>query len=188
MVWHSFRWTTKISSITMPRTLINNKLHQRIDLLGVILSVACGIHCVALPVLIVILPLIGLSFILNETLEKVFVIATVCLAAFNLCWGYSIHKKIRVLFIFLAASIMLISGIFILPHSHTPPAKHAPGHGHHSHTSKPASPIHQIQNRPQGNSLSLIILVIGAAAISTSHLINRRLCKSCLKCKTGENH
>ena len=170
---------------------LKNSLHSKLDLIGTFLSLACAVHCVLIPILVVVLPLVGLSFFLSATVEKVFVIASIALAAFNLCWGYRVHKKIRTLLIFFAASAMIISGIFILPHSHDL------DHEMHVHQQTVHSGVIQAEHgittnlkdnakrhRPQDNPLGLVLLVTGAAAIAISHILNRRLCKSCQNCNT----
>ena len=176
----------------MRSVLIRNTLHKNLDLVGAFLSLACAIHCIAIPILVVILPLAGLSFFLSQTVEKIFVIASITLAAFNLCWGYTIHREVRVLLMFVAAAAMLISGIFILPHEHH--------FAHESHIHVNVSHAGEVQStpekhtfhhpkgiretRPQDNPLGLFLLVTGGTAIAISHLLNRHFCKSCKICKT----
>ena len=176
---------------------IKNSLHGQLDLIGAFLSLACAVHCIAIPALVVVLPLLGLSFFLNTMVEKVFVIASISLAAFNLCWGYRIHKRTRTLLIFSAAAVMVISGTFVLPHQHDPNrdvAIHSQSiHlGHiHSHPGDAGEPMvgsQEHHRRPQDNPLGLLLLVVGATAIAASHLLNRNLCKSCQNCKTSHTH
>ncbi len=169
--------------LTVTNTFLR-KHYSRLDILGVCLSFACAVHCLAMPLLIVVLPLVGMDFLLNQTAERVFVIATILLAASNLCWSYKLHRHSQALLVFLAAAIMLISAIFIFPHSHT-----VHGESGHKitavHGGTGAAPVGGKEHisRPQDNKLSLILLVFGAGSIAASHLLNRRLCKSCSRCK-----
>ena len=178
------------------RTIPKVSLHHHLDSIGAFLSLACAIHCIAIPILVGILPLIGLSFFLNQTVEKVFVIASIVLAAVNLCWGYTIHKKIRILAMFFAAAVMVISGMFVLPHSHTfdhggDAHNHAlhTGHVHNAHLAPdPLLPPDLNESRPQSDPIGLLLLVSGGMAIALSHLLNRHFCKSCKNCNLSHPH
>ena len=66
---------------------------KRFDKLGAGLSIACAIHCAAQPLLLVILPFIGLGFLMNEQLETIFLALTVILAAGTLLSGFKKHAK-----------------------------------------------------------------------------------------------
>ena len=175
----------------MRPVIFRNTLSGNLDLVGTYLSLACAIHCIALPLLVVVLPLVGLSFFLNHTVEKVFVVASILLAAFNLCWGYTVHKKIRALLMFPAAAAMIISGMFVLPHHHHL-GNETHDHGDHPFPVENVHSMHlesgNIKNkdamgtRPQDDPLGLLLLVCGATAIAISHLLNRHLCKSCKNC------
>ena len=59
-----------------------------LDTVGATASLMCAIHCLAMPVLLVVLPTLGLGFLLNESLERGFVIGSVVLAVANTCWGF----------------------------------------------------------------------------------------------------
>lgn len=79
-----------------------------LDLTGAAVSWACVIHCVALPFFISLLPLIGLSFLLDETVERTIIGVSILIAAASLLPAYfRQHGKIRTIILF-AAGIGLI--------------------------------------------------------------------------------
>ncbi len=124
----------------------------------------CAVHCMALPLLLAILPAIGLGFLLNESLEKGFVIVSVLVAGLSLLWGIRLHGRWRAIPVYVLGATLLLLAMFVLGHEH---------HGHDHHV--------------QQNPLALAILLIGAVSMATSHLINRKLCKACPKCQ-GDCH
>ena len=147
-----------------------------LDNIGFFLSMLCAIHCLFFPIFLVILPLLGMVFLLNETAEKAFVIGSVLMAAFSLIWGYSMHKKKIPLLVYLAGASMLLTATFLLSHSHAHVEVHQESEHVHEHET-----AHQesIQNRPQGNPLSLLLLVLGGVSIASSHYLNKKMCSSC---------
>lgn len=54
-----------------------------LDLTGTAVSWVCLIHCLALPFLIALLPLAGLSFLLDERIEWVIIGVSVAVGAFR---------------------------------------------------------------------------------------------------------
>lgn len=88
------------------------KIGKWLDAAGATASWACAVHCLALPFLISLLPLIGLSFLLSETTERVFIGISIILALLSLLPAYfREHGKLRS--IFLAAAGI---GLIILTH------------------------------------------------------------------------
>ncbi len=164
----------------------------RLDTIGFWASVACAVHCIALPLLVVLMPMLGLGVLLDITLERVFVVATIVLASVNLCWGFTIHRKARVLFMLAAGAAMLVSAVFVLPHSHavvtTVAAGDHAGHGHHDDAIHIAHAGGVTAQRPQNSTSGLLLLIAGAAGIAGSHLVNRRLCRTCVKCHAHHDH
>lgn len=88
------------------------KIGVLLDKLGVAASWACAVHCLALPFLVGVLPLVGLSFLLSEATERVFIGISVVIAVFGLLPAYfREHGKLRS--IFLAAAGI---GLIVLTH------------------------------------------------------------------------
>ncbi len=154
----------------------SENIRTAIDKVGVYASLLCAVHCIAMPMLLTILPLLGLSVLLDSTLEKFFVLFFVVLAIFNTCWGYKDHKKNRVLFLSLFGSALLIIANFFFSHSH--------GHSHEGHFH--GDHFHGEVARAQDSSVNLTILVVGAIMVASGHLLNRYFCKQCKDC--SDNH
>ena len=103
---------------TLNRARLSPLVHARIDKVGAGMSFACAIHCMLMPLVIGVLPLLGLGFLADHTAEAVFVSFSVLLALTSLCWGYRSHGK-KYLFAILALSAALIAtGIWIVAEDH----------------------------------------------------------------------
>lgn len=79
------------------------KTISKLDTIGTCLSLACAVHCMLMPFVITLLPLLGLGLLAHTEVEMSLVVVSVSLASISLCWGTRIHKKRRVLFLILAA-------------------------------------------------------------------------------------
>lgn len=173
---------------------MNKKMHAWLDNMGFSLSMLCAIHCLFFPILLVILPLMGMGLLLNATAEKAFVIGSVAMAALSLCWGFKIHKQWKALLLYLVGAIMLLSATFLMQHSHKHSDEHHEEHtasvedhskAHHEehanehHEEHAVSAKDHSDHRPQNNPYSLALLILGGVGIASSHLLNKKLCKSC---------
>ena len=77
--------------------------HELADTTGACLSVACAIHCLAMPLLVAVLPLIGLGFLANERAELFLILGAIGLAVGSLAWGVRHHRSWRALLILIVA-------------------------------------------------------------------------------------
>lgn len=93
-----------MNGLLSPQTL------SRLDRFGVCLALACAIQCLAMPVLVTVFPLAGLSFFLEEPLEVFFVGASIALATGSLCWGFRVHRHRSILVILAGAVGMIMTG------------------------------------------------------------------------------
>jgi MerC mercury resistance protein len=78
-----------------------------VDSLGASVSIACAIQCTLFPLLIGVLPLVGLGFLAGDGVEKVFLVTSIILAVGSLSWGFRRHKNLYV-FLFLIGGLLLI--------------------------------------------------------------------------------
>lgn len=78
-----------------------------VDTTGVCLSFTCAIHCLAMPLLVAVLPLLGLGFLVSERAEVVLIIGAVGLAIASLAWGVRHHRSWRALLILIVALAFL---------------------------------------------------------------------------------
>ena len=74
-----------------------------VDNTGACLSFACAVHCLAMPLLVAVLPLIGLGFLVGERAELVIIISAVALAIGSLAWGIRHHRSWRAFLILVVA-------------------------------------------------------------------------------------
>jgi hypothetical protein len=78
-----------------------------LDSLGAGVSIACAIQCTLFPLLIGVLPLIGLGFLAQEGVEMVFVATSIVLALGSFSWGFRQHRRLYI-FWFLIGGLTLI--------------------------------------------------------------------------------
>jgi hypothetical protein len=133
-----FAMDEKISSAG-PRTWM--------DSLGTTVSIACAIQCTLFPLLIGMLPLMGLGFLAGDGVEKVFIVTSIVLAAGSFIWGFRYHRRF---YIFL----FLVSGLFLIFTGRVWVA----------------------------DGFEMPVVVSGALALTSGHLLNRRLCRLCVAC------
>ena len=120
-----------------------------LDRIGISAASLCAIHCMLLPILLPVLPLLGLSFLADHHWEHVFLLVSATIGCTALLGGFrKYHRKIYPL-------CLLILGITIYWHIHDLP-----------------------------DTIRPFIIVLGASLIAGAHLINIRLCKSCVMCNT----
>ncbi|MBP6410607.1 MAG: MerC domain-containing protein [Pseudarcicella sp.] len=89
--------------------LKNNKLEK----IGFILSILCAVHCLVMPFLIVMLPLLGKTFIADHENELVFVGLSMLLAGVLLFKDFLRHKKNLPLILLLVALLLKVAELFI---------------------------------------------------------------------------
>ena len=80
----------------------------RLERLSAGLSLACAIHCMAMPLLLSIVPLAATFSSWGARAETFLLGGSSVLAAANLCWGFRIHRRRRV-FTPLAGALALIA-------------------------------------------------------------------------------
>jgi hypothetical protein len=77
------------------------------DSLGTTVSIACAIQCTFFPLLISVLPLVGLGFLAGDGVEQGFITTSVILAVGSFSWGFRHHRRFYI-FLFLVFSLTLI--------------------------------------------------------------------------------
>ena len=85
-----------------------------ISTVGMFLSLACAVHCMAFPLIILIAPLTGIAFFENEILEHLSLAVSILIAAFSLFSGFKSHRKFPIIGLsLLAITILVVSNLFI---------------------------------------------------------------------------
>lgn len=79
------------------------------DKTGAAISCLCAVHCLAMPLAISFLPLLGVSFLAREGIEYVIVGISIVVAALALLPAYfKQHRKIRTLLLFVSGICFVI--------------------------------------------------------------------------------
>ena len=77
-----------------------------IEKIGVLLSIACAVHCLTLPIFLFFAPYLASSFAFSSNLEWILVIFSFVLAAFILVLDYRKHRQLLPLY-FLGVGIII---------------------------------------------------------------------------------
>jgi uncharacterized membrane protein len=89
-----------------------------LDRTGMAASWLCALHCLALPFTVSILPLIGLSFLLSENTERVFIGISILIASVSLVPSYfRQHGRIRALALFTSGISLILTSHLLLEES-----------------------------------------------------------------------
>ncbi|MBX7143478.1 MAG: MerC domain-containing protein [Oligoflexia bacterium] len=83
-----------------------------LDTVGACLSFACAVHCILMPFVLTILPLLGLSALSHHLFDIVMFSITVSLATLSLCWGVRVHKRREILLLVALGVLLFYLGGF----------------------------------------------------------------------------
>jgi hypothetical protein len=84
-----------------------------IDRVGATASLLCAVHCVLLPFVLALLPLIGLEFLAGHTFERIFVTCAALLASTSILAGYRRHRRPHALYLMVPGIALLLFGVAI---------------------------------------------------------------------------
>ena len=82
----------------------------RLDKAGATASLACAIHCALMPLMVTLLPLVGLTFLANQWIEWALVCCSAVLGVSSLCLGYREHHSRRALAVLSGGLALLVLG------------------------------------------------------------------------------
>lgn len=104
--------------------VMEHRYRVLLDRLGAAGSFLCAIHCALLPMLIAILPSLGVATWLGDNAEEWFVIFASMVGLFSVVWGYRRHREVRALGLLLPGLAALWFGVLypplhasVLPHA-----------------------------------------------------------------------
>ncbi len=89
-----------------------------LDRVGATGSLVCAVHCALLPLLIALLPSLGIAVWLGEDFELGFVVFATLLGVFTLVWGYRRHRAVRALGLLVPGLVALWVGVLFAPLHH----------------------------------------------------------------------
>jgi len=121
--------------------------------LSIGLSVLCVIHCLATPLLLVLLPSLTALQLDNEAFHGWLLIGVIPISLFSLLVGCKQHKYYRVLAIGACGLLFLISAVLF------------------------------VESFEHGELLEKLLTVIGACIVVLGHYLNFRLCRLENKCE-----
>ena len=94
---------------------------ERSNRISALLSLACAIHCAAMPMLISVLPLIGMQFLASHLLEGMLLAFGVGFGAYGVLKSYFMqHHDIRPVIALISGALMIAVGFFFARESVEP--------------------------------------------------------------------
>lgn len=92
--------------------------HPVLDRLGATGSLVCAVHCAVLPLVIALLPSLGIAAWLGDDFERGFVLFATLFGLFTLIWGYRRHHVVRALGLLLPGLGVLWLSVLYQPLHH----------------------------------------------------------------------
>lgn len=92
---------------------------SRADRIGATASMLCAVHCALLPLVIALLPSLGLAAWLGEGFEEGFVVFATAFGLFTLVTGYRKHRALRALRLLVPGLAILWFGVLYAPLHHS---------------------------------------------------------------------
>jgi len=95
--------------------IMEHRYRVLLDRLGATGSLLCAAHCALLPLLIALLPSVGVASWLSQDAEEWFVIFASMVGLFSVVWGYRKHREVRALGLLLPGVAALWFGVLYPP-------------------------------------------------------------------------
>lgn len=102
-----------VSATGGPGTDGSRNLAVLVDRVGATASLLCAVHCVLLPFVLALLPLVGLAFLGGATFERIFVSCAAALASASILVGYRRHRRPHVFYLMVPGIVLLLFGVGI---------------------------------------------------------------------------
>lgn len=136
---------------------------NRADRIGSVLSSLCAVHCMCMPLLIGLLPLIGVSFLGSHKFEHIACVTMILLAAACVWSGCRIHRRWGLLCLLGAGATLVIYIQF----------GRAPD-----------------ENETRTDWYEAVAMFVGGALIAASHFLNLKLRVKChcAQCDVTRKH
>jgi hypothetical protein len=150
---------------------MNMNMKNITDKFSICLSMCCILHCLALPVLIVLLPSISSLWINDEIVHVYLVLLAIPISLFAMVKSLKVHNNYKCISLAVIGLLLLIAAIFMHDigsffgeQGHGEEKGHVEEHGHDEH--------HGI-----GGLLEKIFTVLGALILVGAHILNLRFSK-----------
>lgn len=89
-----------------------------LDSLGTLASTACAVHCLLTPLVLGMLPLLGIGFLAADWFENAAVIGAIALGVISMIHGYLHHRRFRVVGLLMSGIILLLAGRWLVGDAH----------------------------------------------------------------------
>ncbi|MET3115045.1 hypothetical protein AAKU52_002788 [Pedobacter sp. CG_S7] len=90
------------------------KLKMNLDRFGITASTLCAIHCAVLPFMLTILPLWGLGFLANESIELTMISISIIIGVWSLGRSYWLsHRNLLPTLLLIFGFVFIASGHFL---------------------------------------------------------------------------
>jgi hypothetical protein len=86
-----------------------------LDRLGATGSLLCAVHCAVLPVVLALVPSLGIAAWFGENFEQAFAVFATGLGLMTMVWGYRRHRDVRALSLLLPGLAILWFGVLFEP-------------------------------------------------------------------------
>jgi hypothetical protein len=83
------------------------------DRFGATASFLCAVHCALLPLVIALLPVLGMGFLADHRFERAFIACAGALALTSLAVGFRRHRRFRAFWFLVPGVALLLAGIVI---------------------------------------------------------------------------
>ncbi len=91
--------------------IMYRKIGSRLDSIGMTASTLCAIHCAVVPILLTLLPLVGLGFLANQLFEWGMIVLALLLGVSSIFLSYfRTHHRIVPLLLLVAGFVLIIAG------------------------------------------------------------------------------
>jgi hypothetical protein len=83
---------------------------------GAWMSIACAVHCALMPLVVTVLPIIGLEFLASHAIEVLILIGGLGFGAYGVAKAYfNHHRDFLPVGLLLAGSALVVAGLFLVP-------------------------------------------------------------------------
>ncbi len=134
---------------------------EKLDRAGTVASFLCAIHCALMPLVITLLPLLGLGFLSSEPMEWLLLSVSATLGVISICFGFRQHRSRRV-WALVGTSIAFLVTARVAAHFVGAAHTHDWAHG--------------------AAWLETAFMVAGGTLMISAHWLNQKLCRSCKRC------
>lgn len=135
-----------------------------VDRIGMCASSFCAVHCLLMPFVLGILPMLSLSFLATNQFEWIMISIAGVIGSMGVITGFRVHTKYT-------AILLFAFGIFILVTNRVV---------HASATGAPCCDLHTLPE--ETNNFPILLSVIGGGLVASSHVVNQYYCKQCSSC------